>query len=171
MSSTSSPTINSTKNSSLASAITPQFAQTQSGTSTSSESYSQRRSGSSGSFGAGSISRTGTAAPRNGQAARKQNRNQRRPKLIQEDTMEAVSFAFDFRTRIEANHDQATMRSLGTRKGQTNITHLMNFSMPPRPQNDQHGPYGRTARRNPTWGLGSGYHAVDKARCALLEFC
>lgn len=41
----------------------------------------------------------------------------------------------------------------------------MNFSLPPRPQNHHqtHG-HGRNYRRNPTWGLGSGYHAVDKAR-------
>lgn len=57
------------------------------------------------------------------------------------------------------------MRPFNNRKGQTSITHLMNFSLPPRPQNDHqsHG-YGRNNRRNPTWGLGSGYHAVDKAR-------
>lgn len=52
------------------------------------------------------------------------------------------------------------MRSTNSRKGQTSITHLMNFSLPPRPQ---HQPPPRTRRRYPTWGLGSGYHAVDKA--------
>lgn len=55
------------------------------------------------------------------------------------------------------------MRSTGSRKGQTSITHLMNFSLPPRPQNHFHG-HGRSYRRNPAWGPGSGYHAVDKAR-------
>lgn len=61
---------------------------------------------------------------------------------------------------------QLAMRPLNSRKGQTNITHLMNFSLPPRPQNSSHHPYGgsRNYRRHPTWGLGSGYHAVDKAR-------
>lgn len=53
------------------------------------------------------------------------------------------------------------MRSTTSRKGQTSITHLMNFSLPPRPQ---YHPPPRSTRRNPTWGLGSGYHAVDKAR-------
>lgn len=53
------------------------------------------------------------------------------------------------------------MRSTNSRKGQTSITHLMNFSLPPRPQNQ---PPPRFRRRYPTWGLGSGYHAVDKAR-------
>lgn len=57
------------------------------------------------------------------------------------------------------------MRSLNSRKGQTSITHLMNFSLPPRPQHHyQHHFNHRHQRRNPTWGLGSGYHAVDKAR-------
>lgn len=53
------------------------------------------------------------------------------------------------------------MRSTTSRKGQTSITHLMNFLLPPRPQ---YHPPPRNTRRNPTWGLGSGYHAVDKAR-------
>jgi hypothetical protein len=56
------------------------------------------------------------------------------------------------------------MRPFNNRKGQTSITHLMNFSLPPRPQNHQSHGYGRPNRRNPTWGLGSGYHAADKAR-------
>lgn len=50
------------------------------------------------------------------------------------------------------------MRSTTSRKGQTSITHLMNFSLPPRPQ---HQPtYHRNPRRYASWG----YHAVDKAR-------
>jgi hypothetical protein len=59
---------------------------------------------------------------------------------------------------------QLAMRPFNNRKGQTSITHLMNFSLPPRPQNHQSHGYGRPNRRNPTWGLGSGYHAADKAR-------
>lgn len=56
------------------------------------------------------------------------------------------------------------MQSTRNRKGQTSITHLMNFVLPPRPQNQSHSYQARTYRRNPTWGLGSGYHAADKAR-------
>lgn len=63
------------------------------------------------------------------------------------------------------------MHSTSSRKGQTSITHLMNFSLPPRPQ--AHQPNSRYAsgrpRRNPTWGLGSGYHAVDKARYVFSD--
>lgn len=47
------------------------------------------------------------------------------------------------------------------RKG-TSITHLMNWNVAsPR---SQHHDYRRNTRRTPTWGLGSGYHAADKAR-------
>lgn len=53
------------------------------------------------------------------------------------------------------------MRSANSRKGQTSITHLMNFSLPPRPQ---YHPPPRSNRRYASWGLGSGYHAMDKAR-------
>ena len=62
--------------------------------------------------------------------------------------------------------EQAAMRPFNNRKGQTSITHLMNFTLPPRPhfQHHQHPSSNRYQRRNPTWGLGSGYHAVDKAR-------
>lgn len=55
------------------------------------------------------------------------------------------------------------MRPFNSRKGQTSITHLMSFNLPPRPQS-HHSGQGRNARRNPTWGMGSGYHAADKAR-------
>lgn len=58
------------------------------------------------------------------------------------------------------------MKSINSRKGQTSITHLMNFSLPPRPYFQQHNyhPHNhRHQRRNPTWGIGSGYHARDKA--------
>ena len=62
------------------------------------------------------------------------------------------------------------MQSTSSRKGQTSITHLMNFSLPPRPQAHQHNSRYASGRprRNPTWGLGSGYHAVDKARYVSL---
>ena len=59
------------------------------------------------------------------------------------------------------------MKSINSRKGQTSITHLMNFSLPPRPFFQQHNYHPHThrhQRRNPTWGIGSGYHAIDKAR-------
>ena len=56
------------------------------------------------------------------------------------------------------------MRSTTSRKGQTSITHLMNFTLPPRPQYGHLLPQQRTGRRYPTWGVGSGHHAIDKAQ-------
>ncbi|KAI9708820.1 MAG: hypothetical protein M1820_003775 [Bogoriella megaspora] len=113
------------------------------------DNYGQRRAGGSGSFGAGASSRQG-AAPRNIQGSRKQHKGSKKTRLTDEDAIA----------------ESVAMRSTSSRKGQTSITHLMNFSLPPRPQYNQlgynHGP--RNIRRNPTWGLGSGYHAIDKAR-------
>jgi hypothetical protein len=91
--------------------------------------------------------------PRNSQQQKKQHKGSKRFRPTDEDAL-AESLA---------------MRPFSNRKGQTSITHLMNFSLPPRPSNhgQSHG-YGRNYRRNPTWGLGSGYHAVDKARQVLV---
>ncbi|PYH42622.1 RING-type E3 ubiquitin transferase MAG2 [Aspergillus saccharolyticus JOP 1030-1] len=108
----------------------------------SSEVSAQRRAGGSGSFGAGLTSRA-PSSPRNNQAKRIQR--QRRPKVLDDDDYS----------------ESAIMKSSTSRKGQTSITHLMNFSLPPRPQ---YQPPPRNARRYTSWGPGSGYHAMDKAR-------
>ncbi|KAF2704024.1 hypothetical protein K504DRAFT_463100 [Pleomassaria siparia CBS 279.74] len=111
------------------------------------DSYGQRRSGGS-SFGAGATTRS-SATPRNGQQKKKQHKGSKRFPQVEDD---AIS-------------ESLAMRPFTSRKGQTSITHLMNFALPPRPQN--HGlshAHGRNNRRHPTWGLGSGYHAIDKAR-------
>lgn len=55
------------------------------------------------------------------------------------------------------------IRNASSRRGQTSITHLLNYSSP-RPQFENHYSYNRNYRRNPTWGPGSGHHAGDKAR-------
>ena len=104
----------------------------------------QRRSGSS--FGAAASSRALIASPRNNQSSRKQNKASKRPKLGYDDMSEA-----------------AAMRS--SRKGQTSITHLMNFTLPPRPQNYSHFNYhhgyrSSGGRRQYNWG----YNVADKAR-------
>lgn len=104
----------------------------------------QRRSGSS--FGAAASSRAAISSPRNNQSRRKQNKDSRRPKLGYEDMSEA-----------------AAIRSTSSRKGQTSITHLMNFSLPPRPTNQFthiHDNRSSGGRRSYNWG----YNAVDKAR-------
>lgn len=55
------------------------------------------------------------------------------------------------------------VRNASSRRGQTSITHLMNYALPPRHYLDTHS-NTRSYRRNPTWGPGSGYHAADKTR-------
>ncbi|KAF2106433.1 hypothetical protein BDV96DRAFT_507789 [Lophiotrema nucula] len=124
-------------------------AQNQPSSSASGDSYSQRRSG-GGSFGAGASTRA-SPTPRNSQQSRKQHKGSKKFRHADEDAMV----------------DSLAMRPFNSRKGQTSITHLMNFSLPPRPQNYGHQNsygHGRNYRRQPTWGLGSGYHATDKAR-------
>ncbi|KAJ5293234.1 uncharacterized protein N7443_009187 [Penicillium atrosanguineum] len=108
------------------------------------DSGSQRRAGGTGSFGSGSSSRN-TPTPRNIQGRKNQHKNQRKARLLDDDEY----------------NESAVMRSTNSRKGQTSITHLMNFSLPPRPQ---YQPPPRNTRRYQSWGAGSGYHAVDKAR-------
>ncbi|KAI9807512.1 MAG: hypothetical protein M1825_005452 [Sarcosagium campestre] len=111
------------------------------------DSTGQRRSGGLGSFGAGSPARSILPSARNNQSSRRQHRGQKKPRFANEDALA----------------ESAAMKSTSSRKGQTSITHLMNFSLPPRPQYNQRTGH-QYARRNPTWGLGSGYHAVDKAK-------
>ncbi|PGH32987.1 hypothetical protein GX50_04202 [[Emmonsia] crescens] len=108
------------------------------------ETASQRRI--SAGLGAGSSSKS-LSSPRNVQTRKNQHKRHRRPRLDDEDV-----FA-----------ESAAMKSTMSRKGQTSITHLMNFSLPPRPQHNPNA-YPRGPRRNHTWGPRSGYHAVDKAR-------
>ncbi|KAF2790053.1 hypothetical protein K505DRAFT_377807 [Melanomma pulvis-pyrius CBS 109.77] len=111
------------------------------------DSYGQRRSGGS-SFGAGATTRS-SPTPRSGQHKKKQHKGSKRFPQVEDDAI-AESMA---------------MRPFTSRKGQTSITHLMNFSLPPRPHNyNPSHAHGRHSRRHPTWGLGSGYHATDKAR-------
>ena len=111
---------------------------------------SQKRSNSSGHSGARLQTRQ-SAQPRNQQASKKPNKSQKKARLFGEDAVDEV----------------AAMRSINSnsRKGQTSITHLMNFSLPPRPQyQPQHHGHRPHQKYNRTWGLGSGYHAVDKAK-------
>lgn len=111
---------------------------------TANDSGSQRRAGGSGSFGAGLSSRN-SGTPRNNQSRKNQHKRQKKPGLLDDDDYS----------------ESAVMKSTNSRKGQTSITHLMNFSLPPRPQ---YQPPPRNVRRYASSGAGSGYHAVDKAR-------
>ncbi|KAK3305371.1 uncharacterized protein B0T15DRAFT_194933 [Chaetomium strumarium] len=92
------------------------------------------------------------AAPRKGQSSRRQHRNQRRAgaqnHIDDEDAMAEIR----------------ALRNASSRRGQTSITHLLNYALPPRPDERYYASYSRSYRRNPSWGVGSGYHAADKAR-------
>lgn len=134
--------------------------------------HTSRRGAGNGSLGAGSSKRPASSTPRNTQSLRRQHKGHRRPRLVDEDAIaESVSIhAPEFRlvpvlwAAANSVSAQAVMQSTSSRKGQTSITHLMNFSLPPRPHNYPNHHFGRNIRKNPTWGLGSGYHAIDKAR-------
>ncbi|KAF4342694.1 RING finger [Fusarium beomiforme] len=92
--------------------------------------------------------------PRKSQGSRKQHRSQRRPGLG--DRSNTGPDDEDAMAELRA------FRTPNSRRGQTSITHLLNYSMPLSVQ-DHHSD-SRSYRRTPTWGPGSGYHASDKAR-------
>ncbi|KAK6523586.1 hypothetical protein TWF281_001567 [Arthrobotrys megalospora] len=101
--------------------------------------------------GAGGGARS-QASPRNIQGSKAKHKNHRKPSIQRDDVIaEAI----------------AMTSNTASRKGRTSITHLMDWSLPhPRPQHGHH-PHSRVShgtRRNPSWGQGSGYHAIDKAR-------
>ena len=81
---------------------------------------------------------------RNNQSLRKQHRL-RKPRLEDDEGLA----------------EAAAIRSTGSRKGQTSITHLMNFALPPRPTSCQAGMFHHQSVR-PT----PGHSRVDKARSA-----
>ncbi|KAJ8067572.1 hypothetical protein OCU04_004912 [Sclerotinia nivalis] len=87
------------------------------------------------------------AAARNNQSQRKQHRNSKKPRLADEDAMA----------------ESAAMRNANSRRGQTSITHLMSFALPPRPQ-DYRNTITRGTSRGNIYGIGSGHHSSDKAR-------
>lgn len=92
--------------------------------------------------------------PRKIQSSRKQHRSQRRPGLG-----DRANTGLDDE---DAMAELRAFRNPNSRRGQTSITHLLNYSVA-RPVQDHHS-HSRSYRRTPTWGPGSGYHASDKAR-------
>ncbi|KAF2724687.1 hypothetical protein K431DRAFT_216903 [Polychaeton citri CBS 116435] len=139
---TSKAAVSSAKSSSSAAQVSPAASATQQFFSNDGGS---RRSGSTG------ATSSKNSAPRNIQISKPKHKNGKRFKSLDED----------------ADAEMYSMQNPHGRRGQQSITHLMQFSLPPRPNHDHRRPGhggGRGFRRNPTWGLGSGYHAVDKAR-------
>ncbi|RGP59446.1 ring-15 protein [Fusarium sporotrichioides] len=92
--------------------------------------------------------------PRKVQGSRKQHRSQRRPGLGDRSNTGPDD--------EDAMDELRAFRNPNSRRGQTSITHLLNYSIS-RPVQDHHS-HSRSYRRTPTWGPGSGYHASDKAR-------
>ncbi|KAH6604807.1 ring finger [Trichoderma cornu-damae] len=100
--------------------------------------------------------------PRKGQSSRRQHRIQRRPNMGERRLVD----------EYDAMAELRALRNPTSRRGQTSITHLLNYSAPLHHQDHghhhhhhhHHGSNPRSYRRNPTWGPGSGYHAVDKSR-------
>ncbi|KAI0134774.1 RING-15 protein [Xylariales sp. AK1849] len=97
-----------------------------------------------------------SSTPRKGQAARKQHKDKRRP--LRDSRMDDDDVMAEIRA----------VRNASSRRGQTSITHLLNYSAPLRQSHDYgHGysyGHGRSSRRHATWGPGSGYHPIDKAK-------
>ncbi|KAF3209213.1 hypothetical protein TWF106_011031 [Orbilia oligospora] len=110
---------------------------------------SQNNNSSSGGAGGGVRSQ---ASSRNIQASKAKHKNHRKPSMQRDDVIAETI---------------AMTSNSASRKGRTSITHLMDWSLPhPRPQHGHH-PHSRGFhgnRRTPSWGQGSGYHAIDKAR-------
>ncbi|OQO00922.1 hypothetical protein B0A48_13611 [Cryoendolithus antarcticus] len=101
----------------------------------------------------GSTPARNVAAPRSNQNAKPKHKSKNKASFrgIVDDDAEAEAFS---------------MQNPHGRRGQQSITHLMQFALPPRPQQTHQFRHGgrRGERPNRTWGLGSGYHAVDKSR-------
>ncbi|KAK3402142.1 hypothetical protein B0T20DRAFT_132197 [Sordaria brevicollis] len=107
--------------------------------------------------GQGQGSSASQSAPRRNQGARRQHKDMRRPGAMRQQNR--VNDDEDMLAEIRA------MRNTSSRRGQTSITHLLNLNPPPRPVYDSHHSYSsRSYRRNPSYGVGSGYHSMDKAR-------
>lgn len=148
-------------NHSSAQSPTPQ--QQQTGPSSPSFESSTRRSSSA-------HSNTAHGTPRNNQSSKKNHKKHRRPGgLLGDDSYaENVSYTAYGQKASPNKPNQSAMRNSTSRRGQTSITHLMNFALPPRPNAHL---YPRSGARDSGYtrsGLGSGYHASDKARYATL---
>ncbi|KAK5136141.1 hypothetical protein LTR08_003978 [Meristemomyces frigidus] len=85
-------------------------------------------------------------APRNAQAGKPKHKAGKRYLGVDED-------------------ERLAMQNVGRRGKTADITHLMNIALPPRPQQQQYHRHSYNGpRRGNTWGMGTGYHAMDKAR-------
>lgn len=91
------------------------------------------------------------SSARNNQSQKKKHKKHRRPGLGGEE-------------RDDLYAEASAMRNSTSRRGQTSITHLMNISLPPRPQTQFHTPRRSAEPKYARSGIGSGYHLTDKAK-------
>jgi len=105
---------------------------------------------------------------RNNQSRKKQHKNSTKPRLANEDEMAESVRNICLPLLAVANNEKGAMRNANSRRGQTSITHLMNFTLPPRPQ-DYRNTIARVTRRGNIYGIGSGHHSSDKARCVVID--
>ncbi|PHH73043.1 hypothetical protein CDD80_4090 [Ophiocordyceps camponoti-rufipedis] len=96
---------------------------------------------------------TSQPAPRKGQGARKQHKNQRRP-----GTGPGPNSHLD---EDDAMAEMRALRNPSSRRGQTSITHLLSYTSPRPFLAHGHHLHSRSYRRHPTWGPG---YAADKSR-------
>lgn len=100
-----------------------------------------------------------SSTPRKGQGARKQHRQTRRA-LDRDTVLEEID-----PDMVMTEAATARSNGAGRRRQQTSITHLLDYATSTRQYLENS--YGRNSyrsRRQPTWGPGSGYHPIDKAR-------
>ena len=84
-----------TSKNTIPTSLNPPPSQSQSNSSSGADNYPQRRSGGFGNFGGGLTSRATPFTGRNNQSSRRQHKGQRRPRLIDEDTIaESVGYIF-----------------------------------------------------------------------------
>ncbi|MBE3050030.1 RING-HC finger protein, partial [Candidatus Bathyarchaeota archaeon] len=107
-------------------------------------------------------------APRKDDASRRQwreQREQRRLKSGHEAYLEATDFTMDQSLK------GANSRGGGHgRRGQQDITHLLDYRSHAVPGMDNYRSHNRSYRRNPTWGPNSGYRAADKLRYVSANY-
>ncbi|KAF8426635.1 hypothetical protein EV426DRAFT_592218 [Tirmania nivea] len=107
-----------------------------------------------GGGGAAAAARFSQPNARGQQSIKKNHVDRRKPTVRDYECQEQMA-------HLDAEIERA--QAGNSRRG-TSITHLMNWDVSRRPFEHHYRPRNTYQRRNPTWGLGSGYHAVDKAR-------
>ncbi|SPO06635.1 related to human transcription regulator Staf-5 [Cephalotrichum gorgonifer] len=105
-------------------------------------------------------------APRKDEAARRQWRELRK---LYKSNHSAYLEAVDFTMQEPATKGGNARGGTG-RRGQTSITHLLDYRTHTVPGMDSYHSHSRSYRRNPTWGPNSGYRPADKLRYVRANY-